>query len=66
MRQVVGAVREREVEVPAASERAHRAVRAQQPDELPQPRCAAVAAERRVRHAVQLEQLQRLRVVARR
>ena len=47
------------------AEPAHRPGARQQLTELAQARRAAVAAERRVLHAVQLEQVERLRVVAR-
>ena len=64
-RQVVRAVADREVEAALAPEAAHRAGAREQRAQLAQPRRAAVAAERRVLDAVQLEQLERLRVVAR-
>ena len=64
-RQVVGAVGERQVEGAAAAEAGHRRGAGAKPCCLAQPRGAAVAANRRVLHPVQLEQRLRLRVVAR-
>jgi len=64
-RQVVGAVRESEVEGAAAAEAEHRLGAPAEPRRLAQPRDPAVPPDRRVLHPVQVEQGLGLRVVAR-
>ena len=64
-REVVGAVGHGQIEPPAPAEPAHHRGALQEAGQLPGPGGAAVAPDRRVIDAVELQQLLRLRVLAR-